>query len=270
VTQTLSTHLTLAMLILAGCSQSLSLDAAPDELPAGTLADDRGLKEVGDLGPAPVHIEPVRPPSGTPIVLQLDHLDGLDAELSVSGAGCGQLADLDGVEVSLPFSEDALVGPNGSCSVAARIHYSDGSITTHSGSFAVQARDPFMLPLEVPGSVYFADVPPTGSAAGPPILGLVSTGGFIPGATQDWSVEHDSQHGIRALLIWLDGYPGYYRLPLTNPSGAIDFEVVFPPNARELLGGARGSELEVSVAAEDETGIVGPSSSETLTSTTTS
>ena len=267
MTRTFSTHLTLAALILAGCSPTLTLDAPIDELPADALADDRGLKEVGDLGPAPVHIEPVRPPSETPIVLQVDDVNGLEAELIVSGSGCGQLAALDGIEVPLPYSDDALVGPQGSCSIAARIQYSDGSQATHSGGFGVQPRDPLMLPLEVPGSVYFADAPPAANSTGPEVTSLLGGAGFAPGTSQTWVAEHESQNGIRALLIWLDGYPGYYRLPIASPSSTTEFEVVFPPNARELLSQARGAEVEVAVAAEDEAGVVGPPSSEPVDST---
>ena len=220
-----------SLLLLASCAQMLEPTDELDELPADALADDRLLKEVGDLGPAPVHIEPVRPHSRTQVVLTVDEENGAQADLSVSGLGCGSLDGLDGQSVDLPFFGDALVGDGGSCSVSATILYEDGSRLTRNGSFTVQSREPQLLPMEVPGSVYVPNLPPPSVDLGPTVTAVTGPGSFINGQTQTWTVDHDSEVGARAVLVWLDGYPGYYRFNLGGVSGPFELPLLFPADA---------------------------------------
>lgn len=262
MTHTLKITLALTLLSLAGCSQELAPQDTLDELPPDALADDRQLKEGGDFGPAPVQIEPARPHSQTQIVLVVEDPGGIDARMEVRGRGCGELTSLNGDLVQLPLFYDAVVGDGGSCSVSATIHYEDGTEFTHNGSIRVQEREPQLLPMEVPGSVFMPDLPPNTTPLGPAVTGITAPSSFINGQGQSWVLEHNSGIGIRAAVIWLDGYPGYYRLPLGHVEGPVELPLYFPSDAFSKLNEERADELPVMVALEDSAGYLGPAALE--------
>jgi len=260
--------LSLAMVLSAACSQPLASPESSTEelspLPDDALADDRQLKELGDLGPAPLQVEPARPFSHSPYSLVLDVAGGVSAVLSSSGAGCGEALD---TTVTLPLYLDGLAGAQGPCHFVAMVESDDGSIRRFATGFEVHATDPVPLPMDVMGGVYSSASLPEASDSGPVIEGLVGPKTFVNGGSLAWSVVSSSERPLDAVLVSLLGYPGHYRVPLDDSTGPVSLQLIFPPDAFAWMNGARLPALDVEVALVDSLGGVGPALSEPVEGT---
>ncbi|HCP44821.1 MAG TPA: hypothetical protein DIU15_02155 [Deltaproteobacteria bacterium] len=265
------TRFALPMLLVAcapACHQQLpSVQEEPEvlaSLPEGALADDRQLKELGDLGPAPLQVEPARPFSGSSYTIALDVDGGESGLLSSSGDGCGGELDM---QVDIPIHLDGVAGAQGPCGFVALVDMEDGTTQRFTTGFEVHATDPEPLPMEVLGGVYSFEPIPEASSVGPSVEEIAGPSSFVNGGSLGWSVAYSSGRPLDAVLVSLAGYPGHYRVPLQNAADEVSLELRFPPDAFAWMSGARLAELDVEIALVDESGGVSPISSEPVEGT---
>ena len=250
------------LLAASGCVQSLGegdLPQEPGSVPADALADDSQLKLLGDLGPAPLQIEPARPFSEQPYTVSVQ-LDGaVSAAVSATGAGCGSFA---ATSAALPLHLDGMTATQGICRFSALLTMTDGSSRTFTSSFEVHETDPSPLPMEVSGAVYRAGPMPAASDDGPEIISIDGATTFVNGGNLSWLIEHDSERTIVAVMVSLDGYPGHYLLPVDELDESVPLELHFRRDAFAWMNGARNNTLGIGVALLDSLGAASPLSLE--------
>jgi len=240
---------------LAACDQQFEARDLGSDLPEEVLVNDLLLKELGDLGPAPLQVEPARPMSGESLLLALDVPGATTAQIQVQGRGCGTLTSHEGVP---PLFLDGRAGDEGSCSLHADVILQDGTVQTFSTGFGVKATDPVLLPVEVNHSVFFAAELPHSSDSGPEVLAIEGSVSFVNGSTADWQVFHDPTQRVTAALVSVEGFGGYYRIPVEDAGdGVVALSLQFPRDAFERMGGARDPGLELAVSLVGADGSVG-------------
>lgn len=249
----------LSALLLAACTTGLQIDPpTPDpdlfddgdeQHDPGLTSDDADLKDRGVHGPQPMDVDPERPFSGDPVIVTVDLAGAAWIDAEVRGPGCGDLHDAAG---AAPLVLTGASGQDGYCYVDAAVELADGTVQWLEGRFEIQAPEPSELPIEVLGAVFVLDEPPEGVVgSGPEILEVGGPRTFVNGAVTEHPVWVASDSGVYALVVWAEGWPGYWHLPVdAEEGGEVRLPLSFHPDFFAMGDGAR-TDVTVFVTALD-------------------
>ncbi|MBM4371720.1 MAG: hypothetical protein FJ098_08705, partial [Deltaproteobacteria bacterium] len=142
---------------------------------------------------------------------------------------------------------------------------SDGTVIQEYDQLRVKLQNGQEIPLALDGGIFVDEIPPPASQGWTQPISLVYGNDFIiTGGSATLNVNFASYayvEEIIGVLLWVEGYSGYYQLPLEDPDGEVELLVLLrafiepetPPDA-----------LEVHLAVVDEIGRVSPSVTKAL------
>lgn len=209
-----------AMLLVASGCPTPEPETEPEEQPTpapepgepGEI-DDSQMKLDGVAPPPPLNISPERPLAGDEVIITVDLENAALVDLQADGPGCGTFAVADGMA---PLEVIGTAGAAGPCAIDALITMTDGTTITLTGVFSVQATEPVIPPVEVPEALLNAgELPlPSEDPAAPQLLSIDGPSTFINGSTLFFTPEYSADAPISALAVSVDGYDGWWLLPV--------------------------------------------------------
>ncbi len=242
---------TALLVVASGCPTP---DPEPEEQPTPEEPSEPGeideslLKLDGISPPPPLNISPERPLAGDTVTITVDLEDAALVDLEANGPGCGTFTTGDGMA---PLEVTGTSGAAGSCTIDAIVTMQDASTVTLGGVFSVQATDPIIPPVEVPDALLNAgELPlPSDDAAAPQLLSIEGPDTFINGSTLFFAPEYTSEAPISALAVSVDGFDGWWLLPVGEDWDG-QLPLLFPRDIFERLAEGR-AEVTVNVAMLD-------------------
>ncbi len=219
-------------------------DDTTDDVP---LIDHSGFDDLTVAARPPILVSPERPPSLTPVSIMVNGESGASVAFAFQGPGCG---DFVATTATVPAIVGGLAGAQGACDVQVTLVRGDGSVVGLDGRFQVVATDPVLPPLDVLGGVWIDDdpPPPDPNAAAPTPLAVQGPVTFTNGGTVEWSVTWEGDEAPRAVLLAVDGYPGYFMRTLPADASTAAVTVTFPQDVFEQLGAERDDTIQLRLA----------------------
>jgi len=257
----------LAALLLAGCpDEPPGEDPAPTPTPSddddatsdfelpegweGPLHDDSGLMDQESSPPPPVSVTPPRPfgDHGIDVLVELD--EAVDVTVTLEGTGCGTLVGGSGTS---PLALEGRAGRQGWCRIEGVGTLADGSEQVVEGTFEVQPVDPLLPPLELAGGVLRWDEPPAVTDGGPVLTEASGLASLVPGSLSTIELDWTSDLPVAAAVLWVDGYDGWFVLPVDEDwDGRLDVEV--PQDLLQRLEETRDTQVTVQATVLDAAG----------------
>ena len=242
-------------------------------LTAGLVGpDDTGLKTGGISPPPPMSIVPERPMGGKGVAVKVTVPGATNITLTRTGGGCGTLAAASGAS---PLSINGIAAENGFCDLTATANLPGGVTKVLAGHFEIQASKPDLPPVTPVGGIFVLRRFPTVAApgVGPTIMSINGPPGFVNGGTATYDVNYTGQQPIRAALVRVPGYEGYFRVPVSANNGIVSFTLNFASdffspttNAASVLRqrsrmqqAVNAGSLDLQVSLEDQVGVFGSS-----------
>lgn len=215
------------------------------------LSDDEEMKNDGVAEAPPMSIDPERPTSNSSVTVAVKAPGSTSIDLTVAGFGCGSLFGSSG---TTPLVITGTAADNGYCSLSALAHYDGEEDQVLEGFYEIQASDPDIPPVGVPGGSYeFAEFPQaSGTADDPVITGVSGTETFINGSTANFSFSYAGDEVTHAYVA-IDGYDGYWVAPVTEKDGTFDLPLSFDADIFDQLN-TKASAVQVSVSVVDALG----------------
>ncbi len=225
------------------------------------ISNDEELKADGIDSPPFFHIDPERAAAGETVTVTVEYAAASAINVQAVGTGCGSLASGSGAS---PLTISGNVGVSGVCRLHAELTLSSGGTQVFEGQVEVIASEPGYPPVEVVGADFTFDPIPTASAdvGAPSIQTLAGPVTFINGGSANYDITYSSEKPIYQALIQVQGYEGYFVLPVTGPALTIPFTLKFDsdifsqPSARPAF--KDGGALNILVSLLDALGRLGP------------
>ena len=240
------------LLPLAGCPDQPVDSPDDDPTPAvdpveeqGEHPDESGLKEVGVTELPPIHIDPMVPMSGDVVTLTIDVPDATDVVVAFEGNGCGTLV---GGAGPAPYTLTGTAAAQGWCTATADVTTPDG-VSVLEARYAIQATDPVLPAVEVPGAVFQNSAPPTPSddAEAPVLLAVDGPESFLNGTTLDYLLDWETTDDIKGVVVTIEGSESWWLLPLSAAKpGVGDLALHFPADIFDRIE-AQGRDGAVTV-----------------------
>ena len=253
--QTAALLASLGLLVpLAGCPQQP--DDSPEDEPTPTPQDDTsfdhpdesGLKEVGVTALPPIHMDPMVPMSGDTVTLSIDVPDATDVVVAFEGPGCGSFVGGAGLS---PYTLTGVAANQGWCHASADVTTPDG-VEVLEARFVVQATDPVLPAVEVPGAILQNSAVPTPSddPESPTLLELDGPETFLNGTTLDYILDWETSADIQGVVVHIEGTETWWLLPLEAVKpGVGDVALHFPADIFDRIE-AQGRDGAVTVTVK--------------------
>lgn len=229
----------------------------------GSTSNDATLESAGVQPPPPLSIVPERPLSGKDVRVRVAAPGATGIDLTLAGRGCGTLSARTGA--ATPLEVTGIAGADGYCDLTAVAHLAGGTTSTWMARFEVQSTAPDLPPISADAGVYELGEFPVASS-GPTVTAVDGPPGFINGATATYTVRSTGAQEVRAALVKVSGYDGYFHVPVTPSGGLVSFDLRFAADfftrtaglqRSQILAAAASGPVDVLVALEDALGRVG-------------
>lgn len=265
-----------SLFVLLLCGGALLAACSSDESqppPSQPASDDTLLEEGLVAPPPPMSVVPERPLSGQTVKVRVVADGSTSIALTVAGSGCGTVAAKTGPS---PLEVTGTAAANGYCDVAATASFAGGPSRTLEGRFEIQASAPDLPPVTPTDGVFVMQPYPaaTTSGAGLSITAADGAPSFINGSSGSYVLSYAGSTDVRAALVKVPGYDGYFRVPVTAEAGKVSLELNFAADFFQRTGALQRSALHLAVATgpltlqvalEDVLGVVGPAFTLSLT-----
>jgi len=238
------------LLPLAGCPQAPE-DTHEDELPPapqeqGAHPAEAALKTFVVADIPPIHLEPMVPMSGDSVTLSIDVPDATDVVVAFEGPGCGSFVGGSGTS---PYSLSGVAAAQGWCHATADVTTPAG-IEILEARYVIQANDPILPAVEVPGAIFQdSAVPvPSDDPEAPVLLEVDGPATFLNGTTIDYLLDWETNDDIKGVVVTVEGDESWWLLPLDAAKpGAGDLALHFPADIFDRLDAARDGAVTVTV-----------------------
>jgi len=228
--------------------------------PGTIISDDSELKADGVDPVPPLHLDPERPTSNSPVSVTVEVADSTGVTITFEGGGCGTLTTQTGVS---PMIVTGTSAASGFCSIKADVQMA-AEVQHMEASFEIQASEPAIPPIAIDGAVYqFSAFPAASGVADAPVVSTISgPESFINGSSSNFSLAFTSSRSVSQMLVQVSGFDGYFLLPVPAESSSVDFKMSFDDDIMERLGGEKalkegGAVLQMLVSLVDAAGAIG-------------
>jgi hypothetical protein len=277
--------LAVALAFLVGaCGNSpgdISGQPPPSANDIAAAKTEAGLKRPGPIEAPPLSVDPERPLSGQDVTVRAAVADASSVTLALTGSGCGTLLGASGTS---PLVVAGKAAAEGYCDITASMQLSGGATRSLMARFEVQAAAPNLPPITPTGGVHLLRAFPAASSS-PDAPGIGKVDGpksFVNGGSGAYQLTVTGGASVRAVLVKLPEYAGFFRVPATAAAGKVALELRVAPDYFQRIATARaarvqaltaagpsaaasaGTVQEILLALEDVTGAVGPSVSQPL------
>lgn len=246
---------------MAGCSGTETDSSVISTDASGSIySDDLETKSDGVDDVPPLSITTETPGAGTSVTVTADVSGATSITLTAEGPGCGDVADETGAS---PLVVTANAGDSGYCNITVKAGFAAAADETFALRFDVLTPDPVLPPLTVTGGAWISGDFPSASVNGnsrakraaglPTITAVDGPGGFINGGSGQYTISYTGGEDPKAVLIKVEGYDGFFKLPVYSVGSSLNFILNWAKDAFELSGkrALASTDVDLNVALID-------------------